>query len=195
MDSMNQQGAAVLAQAAQAQQSNGAGRPKASDLVTALQATEKDTKPDYGLADLVGTWRLCFITGTKKTRQKAGVALGAGRYLPKLIKIQLAYQADTDDQGQVQNSVALGQLHLVLTGPVKFWTKSRCLGFDFTQIRIGLGQFTLYQGRIKPEAADQDFYEQPLKEQAFFKYFWVTDGGIAARGRGGGLALWYRAAG
>ncbi|MGD1951694.1 MAG: hypothetical protein ACFB14_18920 [Leptolyngbyaceae cyanobacterium] len=59
---------AVLEQAAHAE------RPNAKDLVTALQTTEKSTKTAYNLTDLIGTWRLHFITGTKKTRQKAGVA-------------------------------------------------------------------------------------------------------------------------
>lgn len=184
--------AAVLEQAAGAQRTSSAALPPAPDLVTALQTTEKSTKHSYVFTDLVGTWRLCFITGTKKTRQKAGVALGAGRYLPKIIKIQLNYESTVDEQGLVQNSVSLGQLKLELTGPVKFWSKARCLAFDFTQIQIALGGLTLYKGRIKPETADQEFYQQSLKEQAFFKYFWVTDTGIAARGRGGGLALWYR---
>ncbi len=171
------------------------GRPAANDLVTALQTMEKETKTGYTLTELVGTWRLCFITGTKKTRQKAGVALGAGRYLPSIIKIQLTYQANSDDQGEVVNSVELGALKLVLTGPVKLWSKAKCLAFDFTRIQIALGKLSLYQGRIKPEAAEQTFYQQPLKEQAFFKYFWVSDQGIAARGRGGGLAMWSRAEG
>ena len=180
---------AVLEQAADAE------RPNTKDLVTALQTSEKSTKTAYALADLVGTWRLHFITGTKKTRQKAGVALGAGRYLPKFLKIQIHYQADDDEQGLVQNSVELGALRLTLTGPIKFWPKAKCLAFDFTQIQIQLGRVTLYKGRVRPESAEQDFYQQPLKEQAFFKYFWVTKQGIAARGRGGGLALWYRGEG
>ncbi|MBE9066365.1 hypothetical protein IQ260_06840 [Leptolyngbya cf. ectocarpi LEGE 11479] len=183
--------AAVLERAVSAQQTGAAERPNAPELVTALQTTEKSTKARYALNNLVGTWRLHFITGTKKTRKKAGVALGAGRYLPKIVKIQLTYQAHEGEQGSVQNSVRLGQLKLELTGPVKFWPKTGCLAFDFTQIQIAIGGLTLYQGRIKPEAADQEFYRQTLKEQAFFKYFWVTDSGIAARGRGGGLALWY----
>lgn len=184
---------AVLEQAVKAQQTKSAGLPHAKELVSALQSTEKITKAGgYTLADLMGTWRLCFITGTKRTRQKAGVALGAGRYLPKLIKIQLTYQATTGEQGLVQNSVGLGQLKLELSGPIKLWPKARCLAFDFTQIQIAVGSVKLYQGRIKSESADLEFYQQRLKEQAFFKYFWVTNGGIAARGRGGGLALWYR---
>ncbi|NEQ49842.1 MAG: hypothetical protein F6K11_06865 [Leptolyngbya sp. SIO3F4] len=183
---------AILEQAVIAQRDRSAGLPIAKDLVTALLATEKSARTGHPFAAMAGTWRLCFITGTKKTRQKAGVALGAGRYLPKLIKIQLAYQVVEDNHGLVQNSVGLGQLKLQLTGPIRFWPKARCLAFDFTQIQIALGGLTLYQGRIKPETADQEFYQQPLKEQAFFKYFWVTETGIAARGRGGGLALWYR---
>ena len=187
--------AAVLAQAASAQQNSSIGQPNPKDLVAALQATEKLPKSGYTLTDLAGTWRLCFITGTKKTRQKAGVAFGAGRYLPKLIKIHLTYKVTDGDQGLVQNSVGLGQLKLELSGPLKFWAKSRCLAFDFTKIQVAIGGLTLYQGRIKPEAADSDFFQQLLKDQAFFKYFWVTEQGIAARGRGGGLALWYRAEG
>lgn len=184
--------AAILEQAAMAQQTGDAALPTAKDLVAALQATEKSSKADYALVDFVGTWRLCFITGTKKTRQKAGIALGSGRYIPKIIKIQLTYQDMNDEQGLVKNSVTLGQLKLELIGPMKFWSKARCLAFDFTQIHVVLGRLTLYQGRIKPETADSLFYQQPLKEQAFFRYFWVSKQGVAARGRGGGLALWCR---
>ncbi|MGD1951693.1 MAG: hypothetical protein ACFB14_18915 [Leptolyngbyaceae cyanobacterium] len=92
----------------------------------------------------------------------------------------------------MENSVALGALTFTLTGPIKFWPKAKCLAFDFTQMQIKLGSLTLYRGRMKSEDADQAFYSQKLKEQAFFKYFWVTEQGIAARGRGGGLALWSR---
>lgn len=183
---------ATLEQAAEAQKNQSITRPIAKDLVTALQAIEKSHKRHYTVAALTGTWRLWFITGTKKTRQKAGVALGAGRYLPKLVKIQLTYQAIDENRGTVQNSVQLGGLTLMLSGPTKFWSKPQCLAFDFTKIKIAIGALTLYQGQIKPEAAERDFFDQSLKEQAFFKYFWVSEQGIAARGRGGGLALWSR---
>ena len=39
------------------------------------------------------------------------------------------------------------------------------------------------------------FYEQKLKEKAFFKYFLIKENVIAARGKGGGLALWCRSLG
>ncbi|MBE9256152.1 hypothetical protein IQ228_01760, partial [Dolichospermum sp. LEGE 00246] len=38
----------------------------------------------------------------------------------------------------------------------------------------------------------KDFNEQPIAKLAFFAFFLVTEDMIAARGRGGGLALWIR---
>ena len=54
-----------------------------NEVVAALLAAEKNakkTKTRYSFTQLIGKWQLCFITGTKKTRQKAGIVLGAGRY-------------------------------------------------------------------------------------------------------------------
>lgn len=182
----------ILHQAATAR-AEGHAPPDSSELVQALKTREKSApRQRYRLADFAGSWRLYFITGTRKTRKQAGNVIGRGRYLPRGLCIKLHYDIDTETTGSVQNSVSLGPLKLRLTGPVKFWPQPQCLAFDFTQLCITVGGLTLYRGRVKPEAADQDFYELPLKEQAFFKYFWQTDEGIAARGRGGGLALWYR---
>jgi hypothetical protein len=51
----------------------------------------------------------------------------------------------------------------------------------------------LYDGYIrKGQEREARFYEQGVKEQAFFTYFLVQNNAIAARGRGGGLALWTR---
>jgi hypothetical protein len=36
----------------------------------------------------------------------------------------------------------------------------------------------------------QQFYQDSIKKQAFFAFFVITPDLIAARGRGGGLALW-----
>lgn len=163
-------------------------------LLTA-EKTTKQTKVHYDYSDLLGTWRLGFITGTKKSRQRIGVTLGAGRFVPKWVKIHLSYFLSESDQerGTVQNSVELGPLQLVLTGPTQFRPQTNNLAFDFTQMRVSLSEMKLYDGYVR---AGQDrearFYEQSVKEQAFFKYFLVQDLCIAARGRGGGLALWTR---
>ena len=39
---------------------------------------------------------------------------------------------------------------------------------------------------------EESFYTDKISHQAFFAYFYLSEGAIAARGRGGGLALWSR---
>lgn len=172
--------------------------PAPDTVVEALlqaEKTAKQSKVRHSYSQLLGTWRLGFVTGTKKSRQRAGIILGAGRFLPKWVKIHLSYSQSVSDQerGTVQNSVELGLLQLVLTGPTQFWQKTNMLAFDFTRIRVSLFGLKLYEGYIRRgQNREARFYEQSVKEQAFFTYFLVENHCLAARGRGGGLALWTR---
>ncbi|MEG4803512.1 hypothetical protein QUB63_22385 [Microcoleus sp. ARI1-B5] len=179
-------------------------KPSSAAVVAALLEAEKNakkTKTRYSFEQLTGTWRLCFITGTKKTRQKAGIVLGAGRYIPEWVaKIQIAYSAqavadgeENSNIGRVENSVQVGAIELTLSGPTKFLVNKNILAFDFTIITVKLLGKTVYQGFIRGgEAREAEFFSLSVGKQAFFAYFLVEDGIIAARGRGGGLALWRR---
>jgi hypothetical protein len=184
-----------IEQAADFLQNKTAKPPESQVVVEALIAAEKaakQTKVDYSYSQLIGNWRLGFITGTKKTRKRAGVVLGAGRFLSKLVKIQLSYsKSESSDTGDVENSVQFGLLKIVLTGPIKFWDNKNILAFDFTRMRLSLSGLKLYQGYIRGgKDREENFYQQTLKQQAFFTYFLIKDNYIAARGKGGGLALW-----
>lgn len=177
--------------------SEGSDLVSSDKVVTALLAAEKNAKKqkiNYSFEQLLGTWQLCFITGTKKTRKRAGIVLGAGRYLPKLIKITITYKKSEDsesNQGTVKNCVNLKLLKLSLTGPVKFLTPQNILAFDFTRMHLELLGITLYDGYIRSGAAKEaSFYTDSIKKQAFFTYFFIDKSAIAARGKGGGLALW-----
>ena len=185
----------------QAAQSN--SKPSPDAVVAALLEAEKNGKKNkirYAFDQLIGNWQLCFITGTKKTRQKAGIVLGAGRYIPQWIaKIQITYSAEpvaggeeNSETGRVENSVQVGAIELTLSGPTKF-LPNNILAFDFTRITVKLLGKTVYQGFIRGgEAREAEFFSLSVGKQAFFAYFLVEDGIIAARGRGGGLALWGR---
>jgi hypothetical protein len=173
--------------------------PASETVVEALLQAEKNakqTKVSHNYSQLLGTWRLGFITGTKRSREKAGVILGAGRFVPSWVKIHLTYSPlePHQERGTVQNSVQLGLLQLILTGPTQFWSKTNILAFDFTRMKVSLSGLKMYEGYIRG-GKDREgcFYEQRVKEQAFFTYFLVENSCIAARGRGGGLALWTRA--
>lgn len=178
-------------------------RAPSPDVVEALLTVEKMAKKakyQYNFEQLLGKWRLCWITGTKKTRQRAGIMLGAGRYLPNLLKIQLSYSSDgqsseiaTLNSGYVENSVQFGFCKISLTGPVKFLTPQNILAFDFTRIKLEIGGIQVYSGTMRGgKASEMNFAQESIRKQAFFSYFLVTDRIMAARGRGGGLALWER---
>ncbi|NEP62641.1 MAG: hypothetical protein F6K31_37905 [Symploca sp. SIO2G7] len=172
--------------------------PTAESVVEALLMAEKMAKPSKlssAYKNLLGTWRLGFITGTKRSRQKAGVILGSGRFLPKWVKIYLSYfQSEAEqEQGTVENFVELGLLKLVVTGPTQFWPKKNILAFDFTRMQVLFSGLKLYDGYIRGgREREANFYDQGLSKQAFFIYFLIENRCLAARGRGGGLALWTR---
>ncbi|MEL6815341.1 MAG: hypothetical protein AAFP03_11075 [Cyanobacteria bacterium J06598_3] len=187
----------------------------------AAEKQSKREKRRYTYAKLIGSWRLGFVSGTQTKRlrpeAKPMKTVGKGRFLPRFVTIAIAYepiekvpvnQVSTDglsapivttgdkfagDYGSVQNSVTLGALNLQLKGPTRFWPKTNSLGFDFTEIRVQLGPLRLYNGGVRGgELRNQEFSSQTLKDQAFFTYFRVQPEYIAARGKGGGLALWVR---
>ena len=178
-------------------------RPKPETVVSTLVNLERVGKKATSVASykqLMGKWRLCFITGTKKTRQRAGVILGAGRYLPSWLKIHLSYADNSDDlnltkaePGRVENSVSVAGLTLTLSGSTKFLPKQKILAFDFTHLTLQVLGKAIYSGNIRGGQNSQDKFDQePLKKQAFFRYFLLEENYIAARGRGGGLAVWRR---
>jgi len=178
-------------------------RPKPETVVSTLVNLERVGKKATSVASykqLMGKWRLCFITGTKKTRQRTGVILGAGRYLPSWLKIHLSYADNSDDlnlteaePGRVENSVSVAGLTLTLSGPTKFLPKQKILAFDFTHLTLQVLGKAIYSGNIRGGQNSQDKFDQePLKKQAFFRYFLLEENYIAARGRGGGLAVWRR---
>ncbi len=174
--------------------SEGGQKPKPAEVVAALLAIEKQHKKEkqrYDYAQFVGTWRLGFVSGTKTVRTGPKSTPikrpSTGRFLPGFTKIEITYT----DQNTVKNAVTLGPLQLQLTGPTQFWPNTNSLAFDFTNIKADLGPVTMYRGDLRGgEKRNQAFAQETLKDQAFFTFFLVDKNYIAARGKGGGLALW-----
>ncbi|MCL2924434.1 MAG: hypothetical protein MGF17_07350 [Trichodesmium sp. MAG_R04] len=177
-------------------------KPSPDSVISALIEIEKQSKKEkknYQLEQLSGNWQLCFITGTKKTRQRAGIILGAGRYIPTWIKITLSYYSSLNTskihqqikKGIVENTVEFSGLKLSLSGVTKFLDRKNILAFDFTKITIKLFGIQLYSGYIRGgKESENKFLTESVAKQAFFVYFLIQERFIAARGRGGGLAIW-----
>lgn len=177
----------------------GSKRPRADMVVNALLQAEKTSKQqrlNYPFESLVGKWRLCFVTGTKKVRQRGGIILGKGLYVPKFVAIHISFIASLEQgsgKGQIANQVQLGSVVLQLTGPAQYLGKKNLLAFDFTQMQISVFGRVLFNRPIRSnQVQTEDFYNQPIAKLPFFAFFLVTGDFIAARGRGGGLAIWLR---
>lgn len=193
----------LIENAAQSLLTKNASKPPAAEVLTALLDAEKAAKKDkitYQFQQLIGDWRLCFITGTKKTQNRAGVVMGAGRYLPNFVTVNLSYLPSENGEeysefeaGRVENSVGVGLLSFALSGPVKFLPKKNILAFDFTRATVKILGKTIYDNYVRGGKKSEDsFYQKKVGQQAFFAYFLITEKAIAARGRGGGLAIWGR---
>ena len=163
-------------------------------LIADLLAVEKQARyhpPADNFAQLLGSWQLRFVTGTKKVRQRTGVVLGSGQYLPSWVGITLAYEADSATTGRMINRVSLGGLTLIVSGPCRWQSPRNLLAFDFTRLEIKLGRLRLFQGFLgKGAEREARFFQSSIGKQAFFVFFLIEERVIAARGKGGGLAIW-----
>lgn len=80
-----------------------------------------------------------------------------------------------------------------LTGPIKYLGKKNLLAFDFTQMQISLFNWMFVNKQIRSGKVESgNFDNQPIAKLPFFAFFLITENLIAARGRGGGLALWIK---
>jgi hypothetical protein len=196
--------ATILEQAAQS-----SDRPTKDALITALQAAETTAKRErlsIPFESLLGEWRLCFATGVIKDK-RGGIRLGRGYYLPKFAPASITFNqvgttlADGDSSsihpegctGTITNKLLVGTVRFQFTGPCRYPGKKNLLAFDFTQLQFKLLGLTVYEGKLpNNKRAGKDFDRLSIAQLPFFTFFWASPNGIAARGRGGGLALWVR---
>ncbi len=171
-------------------------RPATKEVVNALLQAEKATKQQrfvYPLKSLFGQWRLCF-TAPKNAHFKSGVALGKGFYLPQIAIAQISFHPSQNlNQAEITNSLQFGSLQFKLTGPARYLGKKNLLMFDFTNMELSLFSRAIYNGGFRGgKLKNADFEQQSITKSPFFTFFLVTQEFIAARGRGGGLALWVK---
>jgi hypothetical protein len=172
-------------------------RPRADAVVDALLQAEKTAKQErllYPVEALIGQWQLRFATGTRKLRQ-GGIALSKGFYMPSFVQAQIGFTPASSvlsaDDLQINNQLQVGKLRFRITGPAKYLNKKNLLAFDFTEMQLSLFERSLYRGKFRGgETGAAAFVEKPIAKLPFFSFFLVTDRLIAARGRGGGLAIW-----
>jgi len=170
-------------------------RPTSAATVMALLQTEesvRQTRTQFTESDLLGNWRLHFVSAGKVNLISKRLR---GFFLPSFLPAQIGFQRNNIDDSAplcVTNQITIGLIQLKFTGPARFESKKNLLGFDFTCLEvIALGQ-RVYEGAVPSSRTNQKFQDISIGKLPFFAFFAVTDSFIAARGRGGGLAMWVK---
>ena len=127
--------------------------------------------------DVIGCWQLQTIW--PKGRSEANAFNG---WLLRSLGACLEIREAGDDHLRLRNAVNLGPVTLQFSGPGELNGGRPLLSFHFEQVRLTLGAITLLQRSLPAPAA---------KRKPFFALIHRdASGWLAARGRGGGLALW-----
>ena len=127
--------------------------------------------------NLIGCWQLQTIW--PKGQSDANALSG---WLLRSLGACLEISLDDDKQLRLRNAVNLGALTLQFSGPGELAGGRPLLRFHFEQVKLTLGTITLLQRSLPAPAA---------KRKPFFALIHRdASGWLAARGRGGGLALW-----
>ena len=192
MNTSNSDFTTILNRAAQS-----SDRPTTDAMIAALQEAEITARREklvIPFESLLGEWRLCFATRASKDKQRGGIKLGRGYYFPKITPASIAFTRDLESStGTATNRLLVAAVQIQFTGPCRYPGKKNLLAFDFTEIQLKILGVTVYQGKIRSgKRGRQDFEKLSIANLPFFAFFWAGTNGIAARGRGGGFALWVR---
>lgn len=169
-------------------------RPSTKAVVYALLQAEKLTRQQhltYPLEALLGDWRLCF-TAPRKPQLKGDTALGNGFYVPQIAPAQISFtqKSTSEDAPQIEinNSIQLGSLILKFIGAARYLNPKNLLAFNFNQMQLAVFNRRIFNSNLR----STHLAEQSIAKTPFFAFFLVTENFIAARGRGGGIALWVK---
>lgn len=132
-------------------------------------------------ADLLGCWRLERIWN-KGSRQPASAAAALLRGLSARLQLSAAGPDPEDGDLRLANSVRFGALELRFEGVGRLEGRRPLLLFSFERLLLLLGGRVLVE-RTLPQP-------DPLRRPFFALIAAERSGWLAARGRGGGLALW-----
>jgi hypothetical protein len=171
--------------------------------ISSLEKMKKSERPKVEGEKLNGKWRLVYTSGTKKVAANLNKAGFGGSYFPIP-----AVQSFDVDALRIRNGIYLGPVKFFFDGPFIWRDALSMLEFTFTRVSLGLGPI----GPAGVDIDDGKWDAVKAAEQSassggggvekakaskpganpFFKFVYADDKCIAARGRGGGLALWAR---
>ncbi|MDM7938157.1 MAG: hypothetical protein QUV06_11960 [Cyanobium sp. CZS 48M] len=161
-----------------------AGTPDAADLLR-MEAISRRQGGAVEAAQLIGSWRL-QRTWPKGSQRPADLASGLLRAFGARLVIEAP---GPGEELAIRNSVQLGGVQLTFAGQARLEGKRPLLVFRFERLRLALGPWRPLD-RALPQSLPFD--QQRVGGLPFFALIGggAQLGWLAARGRGGGLALW-----
>ncbi len=162
-----------------------AGSPDGTSLL-ALERHARQRGSGIEHSGLLGCWRLETVwprSGERPAALSSALLRGLGA--------RLSLAAADGAELEIRNSVALGALELCFRGQARLEGRRPLLLFRFERLQLRLGALTLLD---RPIAQSQPFATSGAAQLPFFALIATEPGAgwLAARGRGGGLALWRR---
>ena len=148
------------------------------DQLLALERQVRSAGSGLQQADLIGCWQLHQVWGKGST-----AANGLSSTLLRSLGARLELSALQDSQElRIGNAVNLGALQLRFEGEAQLIGRRPLLQFSINRIELSLAGRVLLQRTLPPVA--------PKRLPFFALIGRGASGWLAARGRGGGLALW-----
>mmetsp|Transcript_5718 Transcript_5718/g.17018 ORF Transcript_5718/g.17018 Transcript_5718/m.17018 type:complete len:235 (-) Transcript_5718:96-800(-) len=165
-------------------------RPSAKAVGLALQILEKQKKREkIELTPPSGQFRLVLVANEKKNKREV-----TANYVPVYGGISFFAEDGSDKQGVVTNTAKLPVLGgIQFTGRFEWVSKMSKLQFNFYSMALRIFWLPALRLRLKGDKKQSDveiFQAEDPRKLPFFSFFFVEPEIIAARGRGGGLALW-----
>jgi hypothetical protein len=170
-----------------------ADAPQGAELLE-LERRSRQLGSGISADQLVGEWRLDQLWSKREASpQEGAAALLRGLQACLAIELREAHRGgsgDTPNGLQLRNSVQLGPVQLRFLGPGELRGRRPLLVFRFSLWQLVWGERVLASGQLaEPAPRRQPFFALIACSAA------ANESGtawLAARGRGGGLALWRR---
>ena len=170
------------------------GLPNGTDLLAA-ERLSRQKGSGLNLEALEANWRLDQLWGKQRNAPPMAPAAALLRSLKATLSIR---PGDQPTSLRIHNSVQLGTLKLQFEGPGELTGRRPLLVFWFEQLEVRLGPWLLIKRALpKPAAAKLPFFALIAIGTTSGTTSGDSSGSssgeerwLAARGRGGGLALW-----
>lgn len=161
------------------------------EAILQLEKVQKRNKIKSDVAKLYGQWRLIF-TGDKTIQNPVTRAL----FFPIRAHQTFNRKDDDDDDahkdGEFDNAVIIipSFLFFRIVGPMRWVSKANRMEFSVDRLVLKIGPFEWIKNGLDKEGYSLE--GRTAKTLPFFTFFSIRDDILVARGRSGGIALYYR---